>query len=153
MRQLQVEAQGTTSASPEAVWALVAGANSYPHWGPWNEGGYRPSAAGPSREGSVQWFRYGRTVSVEKILEVEAPNRLAYTVIDGLPVKNYRAEVTLGPTLPGGTAVRWVATWDSTFLGKLVRRKLQKVYLEVVEALIAAADRGRAQTSELHPND
>lgn len=152
MRQLQVEAEGTTSASPGAVWALVADANSYPHWGPWSEGGYRPSAAGPSRNGSVQWFRYGRTVSVEKILEIEEPRRLAYAVIDGLPVKNYRAELTLRPTLSGGTAVRWVAAWDSTFLGKLARNKLQKVYLEVVKALIAAADRSCPQTSELHPD-
>ncbi len=140
MGQLQVEAEGTTSASPGAVWALVADANSYPHWGPWNEGGYRPPAVGPSRKGSVQWFRYGRrTVSVEEILEVEAPRRLVYTVVEGLPVKNYRAEVTLTPTPSDGTSIRWAATWDSTLMGKLVRRKLQKVYVEVVDALVAAS--------------
>lgn len=149
-----MEAEGATSASPGVVWALVADANSYPHWGPWNEGGYLPPAAGPSRKGSVQRFRYGRrTVSVEKILEVEAPRRLAYTVVEGLPVKNYRAEVTLRQTQAGGTSVRWVATWDSTFLGKVVRRKLQKVYPQVVNALIAAADQSCAQTSEVHSNE
>jgi uncharacterized protein YndB with AHSA1/START domain len=145
MSQLQVEAEGTTSADCEAVWSLVADANSYPRWGPWDDGGYRPPSAGPSRKGQVQWFRYGRrTVSVEKILEVEAPRRLVYTVVEGLPVKNYRAEVALTPTSSNGTAIRWAASWDNTFMGRLVRRKLQKVYVEVIGALVAAADKQSA---------
>jgi uncharacterized protein YndB with AHSA1/START domain len=139
--QLQVEAQGTTRAGAQIVWALVSDANTYPRWGPWNDGGYRPPSAGPSRKGSVQWFRYGRrTISVEEILEVEEPRRVVYKVVSGLPVKNYRAEVTLTATPSGGTSIRWAGTWDKTFLGKVLRRKLQQIYTEVVSALVAAAD-------------
>jgi uncharacterized protein YndB with AHSA1/START domain len=139
--QFSVEAEGATRAGPETVWSLVADANTYPGWGPWNDGGYRPPAAGPSRPGSVQWFRYGRrTTSVEEILEVEEPRRVAYTVVSGLPVRNYRAEVTLTPTPSGGTSIRWTATWDRSILGALVRRKLRQVYPEVVAALVTAAD-------------
>ncbi len=141
MRQLSVEAQGTTRAGPEVVWSLVADANSYAHWGPWNDGGYRPPSAGPSQEGSIQWFRYGRrTTSVEQILEVNPPRNLAYKVVSGLPVKNYRADVTLTPTSSGGTTVRWAASWNKTLMGRLVRRKLAHIYPEVVAALAAAAD-------------
>jgi hypothetical protein len=90
----------------------------------------------------VQWFRYGRrTVTVEEIREVEAPHRLAYTVVSGLPLKHYRAEVTLTRSAAGGTSVRWAATWDRTFLGRLVQNKLQRVYGEVMSALMAAAER------------
>jgi hypothetical protein len=60
MSQLRVEAEGATGADPEVVWSLVADANSYPFWGPWNDGGYQPASEGPSRKGSIQWFRYGR---------------------------------------------------------------------------------------------
>ena len=60
MSQLSVEAEGTTRAGPEVVWSLVANANTFPQWGPWSDGGYRPPAPGPSQVGSVQWFRYGR---------------------------------------------------------------------------------------------
>jgi uncharacterized protein YndB with AHSA1/START domain len=141
MSQLQIEAEGTTRADPQIVWSLVSDANTYSRWGPWNDGGYRPPAAGPSRKGSVQWLRYGRrTTSVEEILDVEEPRRVAYKVVRGLPVKNYRAEVTLTPTPSGGTSIRWAATWDNTFLGKVVRRKLRQVYPEVVNALVAACD-------------
>jgi uncharacterized protein YndB with AHSA1/START domain len=141
MSQLRVEAEGTTDADPEVVWSLVADANSYPSWGPWNDGGYRPPSPGPSRKGSVQWFRYGRrTTTVEEILEVEEPRRLVYTVVRGIPVRNYRAEVTLTPIVPKGTSVRWTATWDETFMGRMAHRRLQQVYRQVVTALIAAAD-------------
>jgi uncharacterized protein YndB with AHSA1/START domain len=139
--QLSVEAEGTTRAGPELVWALVSNANTYKEWGPWTDGGYRPPATGPSRKGSIQWFRYGRlTTSVEEILEVEEPRRLVYRVVSGLPVKNYRAEVTLTPSPWGGVSIHWSATWDDTLLGKMVRRSLRKVYPEVVGALVAAAD-------------
>ena len=123
------------------MWSLVADANSYPQWGPWNEGGYRPPSAGPSRKGSIQWFRYGRrTISVEEVLEADEPRRLVYTVVRGLPVKNYRAEITLMPTPASGTSIRWTATWDKTLRGQMVHRRLQQIYRQVMAALIAAAD-------------
>ena len=140
MSQLRVEAEGITSADPEAVWSLVADANAYPSWGPWNDGGYQPAAEGPSRKGSIQWFRYGRHTTVEEILEVDEPRRLVYTVLRGMPVRNYRAEVTLTPAAPKGTSVRWTATWDGTFMGRMVHRRLQQIYRQVMTALIAAAD-------------
>jgi hypothetical protein len=145
--RLSVEAKGATRADPRTVWSLVSDANTYPRWGPWNDGGYRPPSAGPSRKGSVQWFRYGRrTTSVEEILEVEEASRVAYKVVGGLPVRNYRAEVTLTAMPSGGTSIRWTATWDNTFLGKVVRRKLRQIYPEIVHALVAAADHQEASS-------
>jgi uncharacterized protein YndB with AHSA1/START domain len=141
MSQFSVQAEGTTQAGPEVVWTLVANANTYSWWGPWNDGGYRPPAEGPSHVGSVQWFRYGRrTTSVERVLDVDKPRHLAYKVVSGLPVKNYRAEVTLTPTSSGGTTVRWAASWDKTLMGSMVRRKLAQLYPDIVAALVAAAD-------------
>ena len=68
------------------------------------------------------------------------PSKIVYTVVRGVPVKNYRAEVTLTPNLPHGTSIRWAATWDKTLMGRLVHRKLQAVYRQVVDALVAATD-------------
>jgi uncharacterized protein YndB with AHSA1/START domain len=141
MSQLSVEAEAASRADPEVVWSLIADATSYVRWGPWSAGGYKSQEQGPSRVGSVQWFRYGRrTTIVEEILDVAAPHRLAYTVVSGLPVRNYRAEVTLTPLAPTGTSIRWEATWDRTLMGRLVQRKLRQVYRQVVAALVAAAD-------------
>jgi uncharacterized protein YndB with AHSA1/START domain len=146
MSQLHAEAEQTTRATPEAVWALVSDATRYPQWGPWSGGGYqRPGDTSPRGAGAVQWLRSSRRaylrypVSIEQILEADEGRRLAYTVIGGIPVRNYRAEVTLTPAADG-TRVRWAATWDATMAGRIVQLALRKLYPQIVADLIAAAE-------------
>jgi len=146
MRRLHVEAEQTTRAAPEAVWDLVSDATRFPEWGPWSAAGYqRPGETSPRGPGAVQWLRSSRRAylryptSIEKILEAEAGRRLVYTVIGGIPVRNYRAEVTL--TRSGdGTRIRWAATWDSTLAGRAAARALRKLYPQIVADLAAAAE-------------
>lgn len=147
MNQLEVSAERTARATPEEVWALVSDATRYPEWGPWRAAEYRrPGDTSPRGPGAVQWLQSSRRyllrypVSVERILEVEEGKRLAYTVIGGIPVRNYRAEVTLTPAADG-THIRWAATWDATARGRLVWRSLRTVYPQIVEALATAAER------------
>ena len=63
-----------------------------------------------------------------------------YTVVKGIPVRNYRAEVTLSPE-GEGTHIRWSASWDRTLPGRIVHRRLRSIYPDVVGRLIAAAER------------
>ncbi len=143
MTRLHVEAEGTTGAAPEAVWALIADARSYCRWGPWSGSGYQSQGdEGQGGAGAVRWMRYGRTSTVEKVLEVEHGRRMAYTVVTGMPVRNYRAEVTLSAAA-AGTRIRWVAEWDRTLAGRVVHRKLRSVYPEIIAHLLAAAGRQR----------
>ena len=96
-------------------------------------------------KGAVYWLegskRYGfrYPVSVEEILDVEPGKRLAYTVLRGIPVRNYRAEVTLTPS-PDGTLIRWGASWDRTIMGRLVYRPLRNLYPVIVAGLVKAAE-------------
>ena len=150
MDKLHVEAEQTTQAAPAIVWALVSDATTYPRWGPWSEVGYRrPGDTSPGGPGAVYWLRssrrYGlrRPVSVERILDAEEGRRLAYTVIGGIPVRNYRAEVTLAP-VAGGTRIRWAASWDRTLAGRLVQRSLRRVYPQIVADLASAAEKQAA---------
>jgi hypothetical protein len=57
----------------------------------------------------------------------------------GVPVRDYRAEVTLTPEADG-TRIHWAATWDDTFRGRIVRRGLRDLYPQIVAALVAAAE-------------
>ena len=146
MAQLHVEAEQTAQAAPAIVWALVSNAMTYPQWGPWSEVGYRRQGdASPRGSGAVYWLRSSRRyglrhpVSVETIHDAEEGRRLAYTVIGGIPVRNYRAEVTLAPA-PGGTRIRWAASWDRTLAGRLVHRSLRGVYPQIVADLARAAE-------------
>ena len=98
MAQLRVEAEGVAQAAPEAVWELVANADRYSEWGPWSASGYENlGGQAPDGAGVIRWMRYGRTTTVEKVLESERARRLVYTVVKGILVRNYRAEVTLSP--------------------------------------------------------
>jgi uncharacterized protein YndB with AHSA1/START domain len=140
MAPLQVEAEGTARANPDVVWALLEDATAYARWGPWDASGYeQPGDDAPHGVGAVRWFRLGRTTTVERVLAVEPGRRMEYSVIRGIPVRNYRAEVTLTPTADG-THIRWAATWDATVLGRIVRRKLRQVYPDIVARLVAAAN-------------
>jgi len=140
MAQLHVEAEGVARAAPEVVWDLVANADSYREWGPWSASGYENlGAQAPDGAGVIRWMRYGRTTTVEKVLASERARRLVYTVVKGIPVRNYRAEVTLSPQ-GEGTHVRWAASWDRTVPGRIVHRRLRSIYPDVVSRLIAAAE-------------
>ena len=138
MAELHVEAEGVAQAAPQVVWELVADADRYRQWGPWSASGYH-SPGDQDGVGAIRWFRYGRTTTVEKVLESEPGRRLVYTVVKGIPVRNYRAEVTLTPQ-GQGTHIRWSATWDRTLAGRIVHRQLRSIYPGIVSDLIAAAD-------------
>ena len=141
MARLHVEAEGVTKAAPQVVWALVANADSYHEWGPWSASGYQsPGDRAHGGAGVIRWMRYGRTTTVERVLEAEQARRLVYTVVKGIPVRNYRAEVTLTPE-GEGTHIRWSASWDRTLPGRVVHHTLRSLYPRVVSLLIAAADR------------
>lgn len=139
MTDLHVEAEGTTTAAPAAVWPLIADATRYSEWGPWSASGYE-NPDGDTGVGSVRWMRNGPWTTVEKVLEMETSRRIVYNVLRGIPVRNYRAELTLTPD-GTGTHIRWAADWDRTLGGWLVHRKLRTLYPQVVAALIAAAER------------
>ena len=152
MAQLHVEAEATVKATPEAVWALVSDATKYPYWGPWSDGRYEKNGdATPHGVGAVQVLRsaqryLGRyTTSVEQILEVDDGRRLAYTVIRGIPVRNYRGEVILVPA-EGGTHIRWTADWDNTVLGRMAWRGLRGFFPTMMARLVATAERDAAQS-------
>jgi uncharacterized protein YndB with AHSA1/START domain len=141
MAQLSVEAEGLAQAAPEVVWELVANADSYSEWGPWSASGYENlGAQPPDGAGVIRWMRYGRTTTVEKVLESERARRLVYTVVKGIPVRNYRAEVTLSPE-GESTRIRWTASWDRTLPGRIVHSRLRTIYPDVVSRLVAAAER------------
>jgi len=140
--RLTVAARAHASADPQAVWALLEDVNRYRDWGPWSESDYvKQPVSSPHGPGAVRRLRYRkrRAVTIEPVVEVQAGRRLVYTVTSGLPVKNYRATVELTPDA-NGTDVEWRATFDRTLRGRLVRGILQRVYGEVVDRLVVAAE-------------
>jgi hypothetical protein len=102
----------------------------------------------------VYWLRSasracGRYVTtVERVEELDEGRRLVYVVIGGnMPVRNYRAEVTLTPRSPGDTRITWAASWDNTLRGRLVERGLRNFFPAMLASLATAAAAGQEASS------
>jgi Polyketide cyclase / dehydrase and lipid transport len=105
-------------------------------WGPWSktdlEGDIRTMVSERKRLTGKPY------VMKERVIALEPEERLAYELLSGLPVKNYRAVVTLSDA-EGGTDIHWRSTFDSPwpFFGGLWRGAMQKVITDVSERLAA----------------
>ena len=72
----------------------------------------QPGAAGPYDVGSVGLLRSGRRVMREEVVEVVADRRISYTLLAGLPLRDYRAGFDLTP-MADGTEVRWHSAFNA----------------------------------------
>jgi uncharacterized protein YndB with AHSA1/START domain len=133
-----IDIRRTLSAPPEAVWALLDDSASWPSWTPIDE--HHPvGPAGPDGTGEERRFRNGRVTVHERIVEREPGRRLVYTLLGGLALRDYRAEITLAPRGPG-TDLRWHTTFRPKVpgTGGLYRRAIAKSTRDFVDGLDAA---------------
>ena len=105
-----IEAAETTSASPTAVWALLADAPAWARWGSWSK--VEIEGGGQQGPGSVRVLVRAPFRVRERITEWVPHERMAYELIDGMRVRGYRAAVTLEEAAEGGVVVRWRSTYD-----------------------------------------
>jgi uncharacterized protein YndB with AHSA1/START domain len=105
-----IEAEQTTPAPREAVWALLEDPARWAEWGSWStvevDGG-GPQGVGVERT-LVRWPYRVR----ERITEWEPRERHSYELLEGMNVRSYRSTVTLEDAPGGGTTIRWRSEYD-----------------------------------------
>ncbi len=119
----------TVAAAPiEVVWARVADVTTWSQWGQWQETTReREGVPAPDGVGALRKYRQGRRVHTEEVVGFEPPRRLAYEVREGLPVRDYHAEVLL-EAVGGGTRITWRSDFDGAnavggwFVHQVLRR-------------------------------
>ncbi|WP_153034561.1 SRPBCC family protein [Amycolatopsis sp. YIM 10] len=67
---------------------------------------YRPGETEPEGVGAIRLFRTPPFASYEQIVELEPDRRFSYTLLRGLPLRDYRVDATLTP-VGGGTELHW----------------------------------------------
>jgi hypothetical protein len=137
-----VEARADSAASPETVWSLLEDATSWSDWGPFDEAVYeRRGTPPPHGVGAVRRFKVRRLWSREKVLVFEPPSQLSYSYEGSLPVKDYRADVTLSVYGPR-TRITWHSEFTPKlpFTRKLMRRLITRVLEDVSTRLARAAE-------------
>jgi len=92
--------------------------------------------------GEIRRFRSGRVTSRERVVALEPPRRFAYEFLSGLPIRDYRAEVTLAPTAEAGTAIRWRSSFRAKIPGTgwVLRRSLTRFIAKTAEGLAREAE-------------
>jgi Polyketide cyclase / dehydrase and lipid transport len=109
---------GRSSAPPEAVWAPLVDATA---WSTWSRipsaKREREGVPAPDGVGAIRQLGLGRIGSREEVVAFEPPHHFAYVLLTGMPVTDYRADVTL--TADGtGTLITWsarfVPNWPGT---------------------------------------
>jgi uncharacterized protein YndB with AHSA1/START domain len=99
-------------ARPERVWELLADARGWAKWA-------RFASASLEREGTptadgvgaLRAFGTGPFKSREEVVAFEPPTHLAYELRRGMPIKGYRADVTLSPD-GDGTRICWKSHFE-----------------------------------------
>ena len=138
-----ISVQARSNAAPDRVWEPLADTASWADWAPFDEAELE-SAGSPEPQGvgAVRRFRHGRRETRERVVAFEPPRHFAYELLSGLPIRDYRADVTLEPA-DGGTTIRW----ESRFRGKfpvpaaLVKPALERFVRRTAEGVARAAER------------
>jgi hypothetical protein len=72
----------------------------------------REGEPAPGGVGAIRRLGRPPAYAREQILEYDPPRHLAYTIVSGLPVSGYHADVDLLPGVGGGTTIRWTGAFE-----------------------------------------
>lgn len=105
-----------STAPPERVFAVLADIPNWSRWaGPlimrsWIE---REGDPPPGGIGAIRALGTKQVGSREEIVAYDPPRHLAYTILSGAPVRDYRADVDIEPD-GTGSRVRWHGSYEPT---------------------------------------
>lgn len=139
MQEFDVRRQ--IEAGPEVVWALLDDSASYPTWSSIDSHD-EVETRNAEGLGEVRVFRTGRYAMRERIVERRPPTRLSYTLLSGLAVRDYRAEIDLDSGSAQRTDIRWHTTFRAIIpgMGWVYRRALRKATEGIVDGLAQRAE-------------
>ena len=144
MSHHELEFERTTTAAPEVVWRWLADAASWKEWTALTDTRLvRDGAPTPDGVGAIRHFGRAGGSSLEEVVVFDPPRHLAYVLIRGLPIVNYRADVTLAPD-GAGTRIHWHSRFDTKYPGTGVpmRAFLRRFLGGTADRLVARAERG-----------
>jgi len=140
-KKLEIDERAWSAADPDTVYALLADGATWPAWSGIDSFVLREPGDGvPEGLGALREFHTGRTTSIERVVAADPGRRFSYALVQGLPLRDYRADVELTPA-DGGTSVRWHSTFfpGRPGTGRLYRLVLGRFIRATVRGLAAHA--------------
>lgn len=128
---MQFATERVSPAPPARVFALLAAGDRWQDWaGPFVPRSRWQVPGDPvGGVGAVRRLGIGPLVSLERVTEHVAGERLAYVVDSPAPYRDYRSVVELTPTEAGGTRIVWRSSFEPIVpgTGALLRLLLKAV--------------------------
>ncbi len=149
MARQTIDVRRRSAAGRDAVWRVLADGATWSEWGPWTESSLEregeppPDGVGAVRRLLAERRFLGRpVVNREEVTVFDPPNDFGYTMLAGLPLRDYQARVRLSDD-GEGTEIHWHVEFDPKLpgTGVLFRRGLEEVIADVAERAAAAAAR------------
>jgi hypothetical protein len=146
MPRNQAQATVHAAAPRDIVWNVLADVRSWSDWGDWHttelerEGDPPPDGIGAIR------MTARRPLHVREQVEVwEPPSRFGYTLLSGLPLRDYHSVVTLSES-GDGTDIHWQSRFDVSVRGTdaIFRFLVRKTLGDIAKKLAAEAERRAA---------
>src|SRR5215813_5420548 len=98
----------------------------------------------PGGVGAVRKLGRWPVFTREEITEYDPPRHLGYTILSGMPVRGYHADIDLLPD-GAGTTIRWSGAFEPTVPGTGVALEtlLERIVRGYARGAARAAERGR----------
>lgn len=146
MAQQVIDRTATTTGTPDAVYELLADGSTWPEWSP--IGSFELLSPGSPADGAaeglgaVRLFKTGPVKSRERVVERRPGEAFSYVLERGMPLRDYKAVVTMAPTAEG-TLIRWHSTFEAKVPGTgwIYRRQLGAFIGRCAQGLATAAAR------------
>jgi hypothetical protein len=147
MSKITIRVEATARADPETAFALLKDGATWPAWSLFT--GYeleRPGSPDPLGVGCVRVFITPVSRVREEVVELAAGRRLAYVLLSGLPLREYRAHVDLTPRSDGSCQIAWTSSFrpDPAWMGWFWRWFMRRTMRQVAGQLASAAERASA---------
>ena len=135
-----------SSAPPVAVFEVLADATRWREWAgrtvtvsDWE----RDGDPAPGGVGAIRRLGRPPAFALEEILEYDPPHHLAYTIVRGLPVRGYHADIDLLAATDGGTTIRWAGAFEPKLpgTGALFAAILERIVHGYATSAAAEAER------------
>ncbi|GAA3441190.1 SRPBCC family protein [Planomonospora venezuelensis] len=141
MAEQRIDVAHVSPAPPDRLWALLTDVSTWPEWGPFDTAELE-SPGSPERDGvgAVRLFRRGSRVTRERVVAFDPGSwHFAYELLEGVPARDHRADVTLEPIPGGGTTIRWRSRFRGRLPGQgpVVRVVLRRFIDDLVKRLAA----------------
>ncbi len=133
-------------ADPAIIFGLLKDGSTWPQWAMFDSFELERSGSHETYGvGAIRVFSTKVSRSCEEITELIPDRKLAYALLSGFPLRDYRAEVELLQTSREKTTIAWHASFDPKYFGTgwFWRLFIKAVIATTAKQLAAAAERRR----------